>query len=255
MKPKRQVARLLATTAIAVAGTALTMAGAGDAQTSPVPGDAHPPPLSGSLAVPSVTLGAGKGGQAGQYTWEISAYGREGRLPLAPHDRQRPCVDVYMRQIDRVGHTVNLHDTAACYGLPSSVPGYLTATREPLIAVGRAPIGRQKPTTLTAVGMIFAPAATTLEATFEDGDTQTLALHQLNPQQARTIDRGPFSYAAFAVEGRWCPVQLVSRNADGEALWEAQEHGCLRGAEQFQGESAALMLPGSGRPKIMSPRR
>jgi hypothetical protein len=179
-----------------------------------------------SLTRPYVSLGKSNLGE--RVRWGIIGYGREGRLPVRQQDRQSPCLEVEMEEIE--GNDVfSVTGSGACY------IGELTATNEPLIVVGRAPIGR-KATTLSAIGMAFAPAATHLEVSYADGSTKTIPLRQMNPKQARKIGRMRFRYTAFTVKGLWCPTRLVSLDGTGQPLWEETEQGCfLHGAEEGQG--------------------
>jgi hypothetical protein len=203
LKAKGSILGFLAVAAVLCAGAA--SAGAAGHGLAPVP------PLGSSLVRPTADLG---GGKVGRYSWKISAFGREGRLPLAPHDRQRPCLEAYVTEKD------GLDDLAGCYG-----PGHLTATSEPLMLIREEPVGSGSPT-MTLVGMAFAPAAAQLEVSFADGSHETIDLRRLNPAPARRIARERFGYTAFAVKGSWCPDRLVSLNAAGESLWEVQERSC-----------------------------
>ena len=222
---KKVLAGLVAIGLVAVFAASSSFAGASDRGHT-----AAASSTGASLTRPFVFLGRGTQGRS--LDWKISAYGREGRLPLAPHDLQRPCLEVETEETE--GDATSLTGSAACYS-GVEPPGYLTATSEPLIVVGRAPFGK-KATALSAIGMAFAPVATKLEATFADGSTQTIPLRQLKPKQARKIGRMRFSYTAFAVKGLWCPTRLVSLNAAGQPLWEEQEQGCfLHGAEEGPG--------------------
>jgi hypothetical protein len=228
MKLNGQVAILgllaAATAAVAAWAAATSAAGAGYAQRHGEITHA----LHGGLTQPYVTLGTGtKGRVAGsyRYRWTVTAHGREGRLPVSRLDRRRPCLEVGIAESE--GDSIVVEETGGCY----PEPGYLTAKGEPLIAVNWAPRRADTPA-LTAIGIAFAPVVTVLEAVFPDGSVRAIPLRQLSPAQARKIGRIRFRYTAFAVSGRWCPSRLVARNAAGEALWESEEAGCLRGLEE-----------------------
>jgi len=104
----------------------------------------------------------------------------------------------------------------------------LSATGEPLLVSQREPevyLIADGPT-MTAVGMILAPAATEVEAAFPDGRREQIPLRQLAPSAARKIDRTRFRYATFGVKGEWCPEMLTSKNAAGEVLWQGDSWNC-----------------------------
>ena len=96
----------------------------------------------------------------------------------------------------------------------------LSASGPPLIAKGvqSAAGGRR---TLTAVGMMFAPAVRRVRATYADGSTQTFHLSALTPAEARQAGLARFRYAAFATRGEWCVEQLVGESASGRVLWDS----------------------------------
>lgn len=222
------VAGLSAAIALAISGSPAGATAGGHA------GPVSPP--GWGLTQPYVSLGKSNLGE--RVRWGIVGYGREGRLPVRQQDRHSPCLEVEMEEIE-ANDVFSVTGSGACY------IGELTATNEPLIVVGRAPIGR-KATTLSAIGLAFAPAATRLEVSYADGSSKTIPLRQLNPKQARKIGRMRFRYTAFTVKGLWCPTRLVSLNGTGEPLWEETEQGCfLHGAEEG-GE------PGSSSPTALT---
>ena len=89
--------------------------------------------------------------------------------PEAVHSR-RDCVEPFPGPAK--GYGVNVTETCV------ALPGRLTATGEPLILTNGPLNGRAR---LTAVGMVFAPAATRVEITRSDGSRTSLHLRELNP--------------------------------------------------------------------------
>jgi hypothetical protein len=177
-------------------------------------GAVSPVAAESSLTRPEAPLGAGR---IGNLDWAVSAYSQEGNRPLRAHDRQRPCIEA------RLEWSVGLHSNAGCYG-----PRYLTPTSEPMMIVVKE-LGK------TAVGLAFAPAATDLTETFADGSQKTIHLRRLKQGPAQRMGRERFRFAAFAMEGEWCPKHLVSLNAAGQPLWEADEERCPNGNGTVEG--------------------
>jgi hypothetical protein len=102
----------------------------------------------------------------------------------------------------------------------------------PLIASGAQP-STGASVQMTAIGMIFAPAARSARITFAGGRTETIRLLKFDPAQAGTPELGRFRYAAFAVHGTWCAERLVSLGASGGVLWDSgvDDYDCGSGGE------------------------
>jgi hypothetical protein len=97
---------------------------------------------------------------------------------------------------------------------------HLTATEAPLVVSG----GQASSNTsvkLTAVGMIFAPAARRVQVTLDDGNQATIPLQRLSPSQEREVRLGHARYAAFAVRGTWSVARMVSQSRSGRTLWDS----------------------------------
>jgi hypothetical protein len=98
--------------------------------------------------------------------------------------------------------------------------GRLGATESPLIATSVQPTSATD-AEMTAVGMLFAPAARGVTVTFPGGASRTIPLDQISPTQAQAARLGRFHYAAFAVHGLWCPERMATIDARGRTLWDS----------------------------------
>lgn len=156
-------------------------------------------------------------GRLGDYLWEVKAKrqveggGSEGA--------QRPCL--------MVGTTWELSPfnyRRSRYRACAGATGHLTAADPPLIATGVQPSSGEA-VDMTAVGMIFAPAARRVRITLSGGRQQTVQLHKFSPTQARSARLNRFEYAAFAVRGLWCAERIVSESASGKVLWDSGTDG------------------------------
>jgi hypothetical protein len=96
----------------------------------------------------------------------------------------------------------------------------LSRTGPPLIASAAQP-SSEAPVKMSAVGMIFAPAARRVRLTLPGGQTETLRLRKFDPAQADGVQLPPFRYAAFAIRAEWCAERLVSLSASGAVLWDS----------------------------------
>jgi hypothetical protein len=107
-------------------------------------------------------------------------------------------------------------------GLGTALPGYLSATSEPVIVTETR--GRKGKTTLTAVAMAFAPAARYVKVATCGDIHEAIRLRVLNPRQSRKAHLERFRYAAFAITRAWCPKQIQTFNGHGVLLWESGSH-------------------------------
>jgi hypothetical protein len=84
---------------------------------------------------------------------------------------------------------------------------------------------------ISAIGMIFAPAARRVRITLAGGRTENVPLRSFEPAHASGIEPAPFRYAAFTIHGEWCAERLVSFSASGALLWNSGVDDCACGSE------------------------
>lgn len=104
--------------------------------------------------------------------------------------------------------------------------GLWTTTSEPNQA--------ETETGMTAVAMVFAPVAASVQATLVGGSVETIGLRRLTSAQARTAGLARLRYAAFATVGTWCVARLESFDRTGHRLWRSgdlRERSCRAGAD------------------------
>jgi hypothetical protein len=187
-----------------------------------------------ALAIGAVVLGGGAvagatpaeagpwlglaGGDVGAVHWSVQAKRPDGPAGAGRKGTERPCLLV--GTIWRTGpysfHRSRSRECTGEEGLSPSAP--------PLVARGVQSSSGGAPR-LTAVGMIFAASARSLEVTLADGTTKTIHLSVLSPRKAREAGLSPFRFAAFATPGEWCAERLVSKNASGRVLWDSGVDG------------------------------
>jgi hypothetical protein len=154
------------------------------------------------------------GGKVGHFNWSVETKRPDGPVGAGQPATRRPCLLVGTTlQVSRFDlRRSRSRQCAPAYGLTASGP--------PLIAKGvQSDAGGRR--TLTAVGMMFAPAVRRVRATYADGSTQTIHLSALTPAEARQAGLARFRYAAFATRGEWCVEQLVGESASGRTLWDS----------------------------------
>lgn len=160
------------------------------------------------------------GGQVGDISWSVKAKRSAGRDGAGRGGTRRPCLLVGTKW--QVGpFDYRRSKFRRCAPTP---PGGLSPSEPPLIASGVQPGAGGAPR-LTAVGMIFSPAARRVRATFSDGSRETIRLELPTPLQSQRAGLGRFRYAAFAVRGAWQAERLVSLNAKGRRLWDSGTEG------------------------------
>jgi hypothetical protein len=181
-------------------------------------------PLLATAAVASANpsssgeaIGLG-GGRLGEYLWNVEAMPQDGGPASGPGAAQRPCLLVGTKW--QVG-PLNFRRSRnrECAGATE-----LTATGPPLTAAGAQPSTGGRPR-LTAVGMIFAPAARRVRVGLAAGRSMTINLRAPSPAQAHEAGLERFRYAAFAVHGTWCVERMVSESASGRVLWDSGVDG------------------------------
>jgi hypothetical protein len=154
------------------------------------------------------------GGRLGDYLWTVQAVRQEGAAGRGPGTAQKPCLVVGTKW--QVGpYNYRRSRNRECAGATE-----LTASGPPLTAAGAQPSTGATPR-LTAVGMIFAPAARRAQVVLAGGRSMTIDLRRLSPASAHDAGLERFRYAAFAVHGRWCVERIVSEGARGRVLWDS----------------------------------
>jgi hypothetical protein len=158
------------------------------------------------------------GGHVGSYRWMVEAKRPDGPAGAGQQGARRPCLLVGTKW--RTGRfSYRRSQSRQCAGADG-----LLASEPPLVAKGVQP-SSGGPARLTAVGMIFAPTARRLRVTLAGGDTRTIPLAVLSPDQADAAGLAPFRYAAFATHGEWCAERLITESASGHVLWDSGVDG------------------------------
>jgi hypothetical protein len=179
-------------------------------------------------AAPSDPWTGLKSGRVGDYLWEVKTKRKDGGGQAGA---QQPCL--------MVGTTWELgpfNYRRSRYRACAGAEGHLTAADPPLIATGVQPSSGES-VEMTAVGMIFAPAARRVRVYRSDGRQETIQLHMFSHRQARSARLSRFEYAAFATRGVWCAERIVSISATGNTLWDSGTDGFPCGAEGSGGPS------------------
>jgi hypothetical protein len=172
-------------------------------------------PASGEAPgdTPWVGLGAGR---MGDVLWAVKVAPPSGSQARAgqPH-AHRPCLLVGTKwELGRYDYRRSNYQR--CFAASAR----LSPTEAPLIVSGAQASGGMQ-VKLTAVGMVFAPAARRVQVTLDDGSETTIPLRRLSPSEERKAGVGRFRYAAFAVRGSWSVARIVARSASGRALWDS----------------------------------
>jgi hypothetical protein len=155
-------------------------------------------------------------GRVGEYQWEVNAKRKPG---TGQEGVQQPCV--------QVGTTWELgpfNYRRSKYRACASAAGSLTASDPPLVATSVQPSSGES-VQMTAIGMMFAPAARVVRISLSDGRQETIHLHRLSRSQATAARLSRFEYAAFAIRGLWCAERMVSQSASGKTLWDSGTDG------------------------------
>ena len=154
-------------------------------------------------------------GRVGDLLWSVKAKRPDGAAGQGAKGAKHPCLMVGTTL--EVGPLTHLRSKyRMCMGQADD----LSPDEPPLIASGVQKSNAQS-VEGTAVGMIFSPEVRKVRVEFATGATQTLALSQLSPGQARDAKLHRFRYTAFAVPGLWCAERLVSLDASGKPLWDS----------------------------------
>jgi hypothetical protein len=157
----------------------------------------------------------------GSYQWSVKA----GTSAAS----KRPCLLVAASW-----RTGPLEYHRSTYRECASTPA-LSRTGPPLIASAAQPSAGAS-VKMSAIGMIFSPAARRVRITLAGGRTESVPLRSFEPAHARGIELPPFRYAAFAIRGEWCAERLVSLGASGAVLWDSgiDDYACgSEGEPQF----------------------
>jgi hypothetical protein len=182
--------------------------------------------LSAPFAAPAISASHGPWARLaaedrGSYQWSVKA----GASAAA----KRPCLLVAASL--RTG-PLEYHRSAYRECAPTAA---LSRTGPPLIASAAQP-STGPSVKMSAIGMIFSPAARRVRITLAGGRTETIRLRRFEPAHARGIELPPFRYAAFAIRGEWCAERLVSLGASGAVLWDSgiDDYACgSEGEPQF----------------------
>ena len=167
------------------------------------------------------------------FLWSIKAMPGEGPTGAGPLGAQRPCLLVAASW--RTGQ-LEYHRSKYRQCAPASP---LRRSGPPLIASAVQP-STGAPVRISAVGMIFAPAAHSVRITLADGKTELIRLRSFDPAKAPGTGGGRFSYIALTVHGAWCAERLVSLSASDKTLWDSgvDDYRCgAGGAPKFAGRS------------------
>jgi hypothetical protein len=154
-------------------------------------------------------------GRQGDYLWSVKARRSGGPAEAGSQsDTREPCLLVGTKW-ERSRFSFGRSRYRQC----AQAPGTLAATEAPLVASGVVPSNGQRPK-LTAVGMIFSAKVRRVRITYLDGTTATVPASDFSPDQSRIGGLDGLRYAAFSVQGRWCPVTMASVSGSGRTLWE-----------------------------------
>jgi hypothetical protein len=142
--------------------------------------------------------------------WSASVSVPQGAGKDEPGADDRPCISVTAERLGGGG------GSATCTFSQSLTPergGLWVTTSEPNQA--------ETETAMTAVAMVFAPAAASVKATLRDGAVETIGLGRLTQAQAKAAGLKRLRYAAFATTGAWCMARLESFDGGGHRLWRS----------------------------------
>ena len=150
----------------------------------------------------------------GDVLWSVRVSRPDGSTRQGHLAARQPCLQVGTKwELNRFDYRRSQYE--GCVDASS----HLTATAAPLVVSGGQASSLDN-VKLTAVGMIFAPAARRVQVAFGDGTRETIPLRASSPSQEREARLGHFRYAAFAVRGRWSVERMASQSSSGRTLWE-----------------------------------
>lgn len=181
---------------------------------------ADPPskPAPSGSRTPAVQLASG---EVEGDSWSTSVRREHGVPAGDPAAGGLPCIEARSESFS--GGSVSV---ACAFGRP------LTPSGGALWATSSRPGEANGGTATTAVAMVFAPAAASLEATRLDGTVETVRLKRLSVSQARKAGLKRLRYAAFATAGLWCVRRLESFDRGGQRLWKSgdeRKRSCVSG--------------------------
>ena len=154
------------------------------------------------------------GGHMGDIRWSVKVARPSGSAG-AGHRAQRPCLQVGTKR-ERGRYEYERSQYQGCVDRSNR----LAATESPLVVAGaQASAGLR--VSLTAVGMVAAPAARRVQVTYEDGRQVTIHLQEPTPTQQQRAGLVHFRYAAFAIPGSWSVERMVTMSASGVVLWDS----------------------------------
>jgi hypothetical protein len=170
-------------------------------------------PVQATASKPSPWIELG-GGSHRNFLWSIKAKSGEGPTGEGPLGTQRPCLLVAASW--QTGQ-LEYHRSKYRQCAPASP---LRRSGPPLIASAMQP-STEAAVQMSAVGMIFAPAARRVRVTLDGSRTKTIRLHTFDRVDAGAPGLGHFRYAAFDIHGAWCAERLVSLSGGGRMLWDS----------------------------------
>jgi hypothetical protein len=179
-------------------------------------------PATAAPASPWTKLGAEV---RGSYRWSVKA-GADGAA-------KGPCllVAASWRSGPLEYHRSAFRECAPTAALSSLGPPLIVSAAQPSTGAS---------VRISAVGMIFAPAARRVRLTLAGGRTETVRLRRFDPAPADRAELPSFRYAAFAIRGTWCAERLVGLSASGAVLWDSGVDGyaCGSGGEPHFADGA-----------------
>jgi hypothetical protein len=160
-------------------------------------------------------------GARANFRWSIKA--KRAEVP-AESDRQRAHLTCLLADTSWQSGQLEYHRSRYRECVPIST---LSASGPPLVVSGMQP-STGAPPAMSAVGMIFAPAARRVRITLAGGREKSLPLQIFDPPGKGNPGPGSFRFVAFAVHGSWCAERLVSQSATGRMLWDSgvAEYAC-----------------------------
>jgi hypothetical protein len=166
-----------------------------------------PGPARVDFRTSSATLGSG---EIEGDSWSAAVSGPHGSGTDEAGAKDRPCLSV---QAERFGGGGATSTCTFSQSLTPAGGGLWVTTSEPDQA--------ETATAMTAVAMVFAPAAAYVKATLRDGTVETIGLGRLTQAQARAAGLKRLRYTAFATTGAWCMARLESFDRGGQSLWRS----------------------------------
>jgi hypothetical protein len=157
------------------------------------------------------------GGQQGRYSWAVKVGSRDGAG--LSREVPTPCLRIAIT----IRHGRFSRDRSIFRGC-AAAPGRLRRSDPPLLA-GGSQLGPTDRAGMTVFGIATGPAARQVHLTFADGGDAVAALRPIGSAGSPATGVGNLRYAVLALPGVHCIERMVSRSADGTALWEGAPEG------------------------------